>query len=406
MILEKILFNLIAFTLFVILFFKIIQKNDTSYLLILAIQFIGILLNFIELFTEAYWNLPTRILVYIFAIIIPLAILWLERIGYEFSEIYHLFLAKLLLLQKKEEQAKNYLLKIIDKNPNRSKAHRMLAQIYEMQKKYEIAIEEYTRAYELQVGDHESGYKVAELSNQIGKNQEAIQVLYQLAKQKPEEYRVTNLLGNILQEEERYKEALSVYQDALKYHPDEYEIYYQMGMAYTMLNDFQKAKEFYEKAAYLNSMLYHAKYDIAQIALIMGDFEEAKQYFMECIQNENTELGSYYYLALISVVKGDLDNAILYMNMAIELDSTVYEKIREEEIFVKIRNRVKKPAKQEKIEIKIGKREKKVQDHLEKMYSLVGDLNHTEMQMMKNVKENQAKEIKEQKEIEERGQDF
>ena len=49
MIIEKIIFNLAAFTLFTIVFMKMIKKNDTSYVYILALEFIGIVINFIEL---------------------------------------------------------------------------------------------------------------------------------------------------------------------------------------------------------------------------------------------------------------------------------------------------------------------------------------------------------------------
>ena len=38
MIIQKILFNLIAFTLFVIFFLKMIKKNDTTYIDILIMQ--------------------------------------------------------------------------------------------------------------------------------------------------------------------------------------------------------------------------------------------------------------------------------------------------------------------------------------------------------------------------------
>ncbi len=45
MIIEKIIFNLLAFTLFIIIFFKMIKRNDTTYLDILILQFIGIAIN-------------------------------------------------------------------------------------------------------------------------------------------------------------------------------------------------------------------------------------------------------------------------------------------------------------------------------------------------------------------------
>ena len=50
--LEKIIFNVLAFALFTITVLKLIRKNDTSYIYILALEFVGILINFIELF---YW---------------------------------------------------------------------------------------------------------------------------------------------------------------------------------------------------------------------------------------------------------------------------------------------------------------------------------------------------------------
>ena len=65
MIIEKIIFNLAAFTLFTIVFMKMIKKNDTSYVYILALEFIGIVINFIELIFNLKLNLFFRVLIYI-----------------------------------------------------------------------------------------------------------------------------------------------------------------------------------------------------------------------------------------------------------------------------------------------------------------------------------------------------
>ena len=395
---EKIIFNVLAFTLFIILFFKLIRKNDTSYIVILAIEFVGIFLNFMELVTPIYWNIWVRFLMYILAVIIPAGILWLEFKGYPFSEITRLLLAR-WLIGKDDRQAKQILLNLIEKNPTSYPAHKTLAMLYEKQKNWEVAIDEYRRAVDLRNVDKDSYFKIAQISNEMGNKEEAIKMLNHLLKQRPAEYRATELLGNILQGEERYKEAIGVYQEALRYRPTQYEIYYQLGMAYTMLNDFQKAKEYYEKAADLNSMLYHAKFDIGQIELIMGDLVQAKEHFMECIQNEDTEVGGYYYLAIISILRGHTDNAVNYLNLAIELagkDGTVYEDMLEEPLFVKIRMRVTKPSNLEKRMHKITKREEKVQRHLAEMYNIVGKLNNSDLEMMKNVKAVEKEEQEQQ----------
>ena len=49
MLIEKFIFNILAFSLFIIIFSKLIRKNDTNYVVILVIEAIGIAINFLEL---------------------------------------------------------------------------------------------------------------------------------------------------------------------------------------------------------------------------------------------------------------------------------------------------------------------------------------------------------------------
>ena len=67
--LEKILFNLIAFSIFIIIFFKIIRKNDTNYVAILVLQAIGILISFIEIKIGIDSNTFFKVVRYLLAII-------------------------------------------------------------------------------------------------------------------------------------------------------------------------------------------------------------------------------------------------------------------------------------------------------------------------------------------------
>ena len=135
--------------------------------------------------------------------------------------------------------------------------------------------------------------------------------------------------------------------NALRYHPGDYNLYYNLGMVCTMVNDFQRAKEFYQKAAEINSLLYNAKLSLGQIALIAGDLDEAEKYFEESIKGEDTEAGSYYYLAQVAILKGDKEKATNYMNIAIELDPKIYDRVQKETIFIPIKNNLKSPIKNE-----------------------------------------------------------
>ena len=88
MIVEKIIFSVLAFYLFLIMFFKMIKKIDSAYIAILILEGIGIALEFIEIIFNLNFNLFVRIIIYILAIIIPLIIIFLERKHKNFSFIW------------------------------------------------------------------------------------------------------------------------------------------------------------------------------------------------------------------------------------------------------------------------------------------------------------------------------
>ncbi len=399
---EKIIFNLLAFVLFIIIFIKFVKRNDTSYVYVLGLQFLGIVINFIELIFAIHLNLFFRILIYIVSVIIPTIILVIEKKQRgNFPEILNIILAKIAMNAGNTNKAKDYLFKIINKYPESYIGHKTLAEVYEKEDKYSIAVDEYIRANEISSKDIKINYKIGLLLNKDERREEAITVLQDILKKKPEYYDATNLLGEILYSNDRYKEAINVYMNALRYHPGNYDLYYNLGMVYTMVNDFQRAKEFYQKAAEINSLLYNAKLSLGQIALIAGDLDEAEEYFKESVKGEEVEAGSYYYLSQVAILKGDKEKAINYMNIAIELDSSIYNKVQREDVFTPIKNRIKKPEKkiqEEKRRTKLLLKERKVLNHLSKTCSLISGLNNDDITVFKNVKERELEKEEKQRE--------
>ncbi len=389
MILE-VIFNIIAVTLFIIIFFEMIKKNNTQYLYLLLIQFIGILLNFIKLISGNSFNIVLGTITYTLSIIIPGIVILLEHNkNSDFPEMLNTILAKLMLHLGKRDNAKRYLLTLINKYPESFIAHKLLAEVYEQEGKISNARYEYLKAIEIKPKESEINYKIATLLHLEGKNNEAIEVLQNVLKKQPEYYKVTELLGDILIEQERYKEAISVYINSLRYNPANYNLYYNLGIAYTMLNDFQRAKEYYEKAAELNSLLYHTKLSLAQIAIIYGELDEAEMYLFESLKDKELESGSYYYLAQIAMLKGEKDKAKNYIKVAIELEPEIYEKVTVDSVFLPIKNDIEKPENYKPKQLKKSTKELKVQKHLEKTCAIVGRLNNSDLTMMKNIKENQ-----------------
>ena len=350
------------------------------------------MLNFIEIIIGETSGTFVKCLMYIFSIIIPILIIILEEKGYIFTEIVYTIASKFLMIIGDNKAAKAILLKLVEKHPNSYLGHVLLAKIYEKEGGMRRAIDEYALAIDCNTKDYNSYYKIAELLNDLGKKDEAIEMLQNLVSNKPEYYEASILLGDLLCEKERFKEAVSVYTDALRYKPADYDLYYNLGIAYTRLNDFSSAKECYEKAAEINHKLHNAKYNLGQIALIEKDLEDAEKYFEECLLDEELEAKAYYQLAKIAMLKEEKDKAILFANKAIELDESYLKIITKEELFEPIKKYITVSVKMndehenKKEPKKLGKREEEVQKYLEDTYILIKDLNENEVKNRINAK--------------------
>ena len=411
MLVEQIIFTFISFAIFVLMFFRMIKNNDTTYVVILVLEAIGISLNFLEVLFDIKLNMIFVIIKYILAILLPILIIILEKKGISLLEMVNIQKAKIAMNLGDNKKAKQALLKTLDKNPNSYKAHLMLAQVYENEGGMRKAIDEYVQAIDLNKKDYDSYYKVAKLLDGLDKKEEASQMLYSLLNKKPEMTDASMLLGEILIENEMYKEAVNVYQDALRFDQVNYDLYYNLGIAYTMLNDFQNAKTCYEKAAEINSLLHNAKYSLAEIALIYKDLEEAERRFLETIEDEELSADAYYELAKIYLIKGDKETAIRYINTAIDANSKkIVEKVKKDPIFIPIMAKIsipfnlEEPEKEENAN-RLKEKEIKAKEHLEEMSELTRNLSYNDINLLKKngrKKEDNNLEMENEKDKEQR----
>ena len=407
--LEKICFNLTAFAIFIIIFFKIIRKNDTNYVSILVLEAIGLTISFIEIKIGIDSNSFFKSLRYLFSIIIPVLIILTELNGLNYSEIISIVMAKFLVMLGDYKGAKTVLIKMVTKYPESYKGHKMLAKIYEKEGGMRKAIDEYVKLVDIKGNDYKSYFKIADLLNELGQKNEAIQILENLMKNKPDSYEGSILLGELLCGQERFKEAERVYQEALKYRPTDFDLYYNLGITYTMLSEFQMAKEMYEKAADINHKAYGAHYSLGQIAFIQGDLDVAEKYFEHSLYGE-LESKAYYQLAKIYVQKGEKDIAIHFLNKAIEIEPELLELANKEKVFEKIREHItvsvkmenEAPNDEEQLEDDDKKNtlslEKKARAYLESTNVLVRDISENTLKLKTEKKVDQIIQSKLQKE--------
>ena len=400
MIVEQLIFTVLSFAIFLYMFYKMIKNNDTTYILFLVLGAIGVALSLVEVIAGIQFDWYIKIIMYIFAVIIPVIIIVLEKSHFGVMEYLNIMKAKIYFKLGNNKKAKQALINLFGKYPNSYQAHKLLAEIYESEGGQRKAIEEYVQAIDLNKKDFNSYFKVATLLKDLDKKQEATQMLANLLSKKPDYKEATVLLGDLLIEQQMYKEAANAYSEALKYNKFDYDLNYNLAIVYTMINDFQNAKMYYEKAAQINSLNYNCKYYLAEIALISKEIDEAEQRFMQTIDDEELAPDSYYELSKIALIRGDKEKAIQYANIAIELNpKKIAEKIKKENLFIPIYAKLTIPFNLEEKESKLTKKEIEAKEQLEKMFDVTRQLSYNDIKLLRNEKDVNSFEINNESQI-------
>lgn len=395
---EQVVFITISIVLFGIIFFRMIKKNDTSYVLILAIEALGIAIDFVAIMCSLKINFIIKCITYLMSIVLPVVVILLEKKNINIMQWFSFFRVELRMSLNNNKKAKDILIEIIDRDPGNYTAHKKLAEIYEKEGGMRKSIDEYVQCIDINKQDYDSYYKVATLLNDLDKKDESIEMLTNLLDKKPDYSQASLDLGDLLIEKQMYKEAANIYLEALKYSQVSYDLYYNLGIVYTMLNDFKSAKEYYEKATEINALCFNSKYSLAELELLYKNLEKAEQYFIQVSENEEYEADCYFELAKISLIKGDKETAIRYANMAIDIDAKkISEKIKKEPLFMTIMTKIAIPFNMEEKEDmpSLSKKERKAKKHLEETSELTANMGYENTMRKEEI---QKEEIDRQKE--------
>ena len=388
--LEKILFNLIAISLLVVIISKIVKHKNGDYIYIITISLLGIMIHGLSLVIKTELPIALIVICWILSIVIPTAMIIMEIKKFYFTEL--LTLTKMKIYKNDTKKLKEFLLKATQKCPNSYYCHKKLAQIYEKENNLDMALDEYMIAQENNKKDYDTTFKIAKLYDLTNRMENAEGVLNDLLNQKPDFVEASLLLSEIYYNNDQFQKSISVCEKAMKYNNFNYELNYYMGMAYARLNDFQTAENFYKTAAQINSLAYNAKFGLAQIYMIQNKVNEAELFFSQCVQDEKLEDLAYFYLAYIAKIKSQNEMAKKYLEVAIEKNPLLYEKAKQEPMFTEIIKSIGKPI-QEKIdkyrnkenknkekldyELKLKfKNEEKTLEHLEKSYKIIRTKNY------------------------------
>ena len=218
----EIFFLIMAIALFVIIFLKMMKKNNLIYLTSLILQAIGIVIHFISLIFKIELSLFFILLTYLISVVLPIFIIVCEYNKINLTEKLYMILAKVYLLRKDNKNAKKILISLIEKHDESKDAHKMLAEIYEKEGGLRKAIDEYVKVVDLDANAYDSYFKIAVLLKELGNTEDSLEMLTKLVNKKPDYLEASIALSDMLCVQERYKEALSIMNEVSKYHPNNF----------------------------------------------------------------------------------------------------------------------------------------------------------------------------------------
>ncbi len=134
-------------------------------------------------------GLVFKLFVYIFCIIIPIIVFVVEGKGINVSEMVSICIAKIFLFFGKTKKAKDLLLKLVSKYDKSYTAHKILAEIYEKEGGMRKSIDEYIKVLDIKGDDYKSYFKITKLLNDLGKKDEAIEMIRNISKEKARTFR-------------------------------------------------------------------------------------------------------------------------------------------------------------------------------------------------------------------------
>ena len=111
---EQFIFIILSIVLFCIVFFKMIKNNDTGYVPLLAIEALGITIDFILLISNKKINLIVKFLIYFMSVILPAIVIFLEKKNINIMSNMKMFRVNFYIAIGNYKKAKAILLRLTE----------------------------------------------------------------------------------------------------------------------------------------------------------------------------------------------------------------------------------------------------------------------------------------------------
>ena len=336
---ELIIFGIISLILFTYIAKRSLEIRSYVSNIILILNIVGIIIMPLIYVKTNKIYMASRIISLILGIILPIVIIiieYLTKVSYDEKII--LYIAEFYEFTKNRKNAKDIIVKYLEKYDDSYLLHKKLATIYEKEGGTRKAIDEYVEAVSIKGTDYESYFRVIELLEYLDKKDEAITLIERLLKVYKRYPKAYIMYANLILEKGNLKEVAKIYEEGLSYNKESKEIMYNLASIYVRLNEYSLAKKNLESIYKLDKKSHIVCLNLAQISMIEREYSEAKMYLDIAKKEKEIEDIVYYEIAKINVLERKEEEAISNLNKALEINPNIIGKINATEIFKEIRH--------------------------------------------------------------------
>ncbi len=340
MVIDKIASIFVALLLLFALSNRYIKRYSPENLLIIALLSFSTSIYSVLAIYDIYSPIYVQILFFTFSIIIPVVTVFLQYNNIILTRKILYYNMKLAYISKDYQKTVDLIEKIVAKEGRNSQLMYTLGQCYKKLNDFINARDSFVVAIELNDKDYKSYYELGLILDETNKKEKAMEMFKRALSIKKDFYEAEEALGISYTSQGKFKDAVRVYQNALKYHPDSYELYYNIGMIELELGNYEASEDAFRKSSEIKADLYTAHYNVGNICYLTARYDEAIESYKRILNSSTYGPKSYYKIAMSYAAKKEYDKAMVNLEYAIELDSSVINKIRDEIVFDGMRSQI------------------------------------------------------------------
>ena len=205
--------------------------------------------------------------------------------------------------------AENAFRQALQREPNIAMARYYLGNIFLMQKRLDVAVQEYAEAVRLNPSLADAYYNLGLTLQQQGKNDDAIRAYRQALVIDPIRVDAHYNLGLVLYEQGLLGEAIATYQDAVKLDPTKADAHQNLAIALQQAGKMEEAIAAYREVLKLDAKNAAAYNNLGSLIARQGKPDEAITFYVQAVRQNPRNALAYYNLGVTLYNQGDLKRA-------------------------------------------------------------------------------------------------